>query len=86
MLLAGYGAAAGLIVWELSLDYEDKLAGIPGVAGLGVAGLTVVYGFIRPFVYQRNQRLTETADRINLMALPGERGGTVVRLSYTLKF
>jgi TolB-like protein len=85
-LLAGYGAAAGLIGWELSLDYEDKLAGIPGAVGLGVAGLTAVYGFIRPFVYQRNRGLTETADRINFALVPGERGGTVVRLSYTLKF
>ncbi|MDR1636227.1 MAG: penicillin-binding protein activator LpoB [Treponema sp.] len=85
-LLAGYGAAAGLIGWEVSLDYEDDLAGIPGTAGLVVAGLTAVYGFIRPVLYQRNRGLTERADRINLAVVPGEGGGTVVRLSYTLKF
>jgi hypothetical protein len=85
-LLAGYGAAAGLIVWELSLDYEDKLAGIPGAVGIGVAGVTVLYGFIRPFVYQRNRRLAGIADRVDIAIVPGNSGRKAVQLSYTLKF
>jgi hypothetical protein len=85
-LLAGYGAAAGLIVWDLSLKYEDNLAGIPGAIGLGVAGVTALYGFIRPIVYQRNRRLAGIADGIDLALVPGERGGEAVRLSYTLRF
>jgi hypothetical protein len=85
-LLAGYGAAAGLIVWDLSLKYEDTLAGIPGGVGIGVAGVTVLYGFIRPIVYQRNRRLAGIADRIDLAVVLGERGGEAVRLSYTLRF
>jgi curli biogenesis system outer membrane secretion channel CsgG len=85
-LLAGYGAAAGLIAWEMSLKYEDNMAGIPGIAGIGVAGVTALYGFIRPMVYQRNRRLTGIADRIDLAFVPGERGGEAVRLSYTLRF
>jgi hypothetical protein len=84
-IVAGYGAAAGLIAWELSMKYEDKLAGIPGTAGLGVAGVTAVYGFIRPMVYQKNRRLAGIADRINI-AVVSENRGEGIQLSYTLKF
>jgi hypothetical protein len=83
-LLAGYGAAAGLIAWEMSMNYEDQMAGIPGGIGLGVAGVTVLYGFIRPAVYRRNQWLAGIADRINIAFVPEHRNA--VRLSYPLKF
>jgi TolB-like protein len=85
-ILGGYGAAAGLIAWELSLDYEDSMAGIPGVIGLGVAGLTALYGFIRPALYNRNSALAFIADGISITAVPGNRGREAVRLSYTVKF
>jgi TolB-like protein len=85
-ILAGYGAAAGLIAWELSLEYEDKLAGIPGAVGLGVGGLTALYGFIRPAVYNRSRRLAEIADGIRIAAVPESRGSGAVQLSYTVKF
>jgi hypothetical protein len=85
-LLAGYGAAAGLIIWEMSMDYEDNLAGIPGTAGLGVAGLTAVYGFIRPMMYQRNREAAEIAERVQFAFVPDTRGGKALRLSYTLRF
>jgi curli biogenesis system outer membrane secretion channel CsgG len=86
VILTGYGAAAGLIFWELSLKYEDDLAGIPGTVGLGVAGVTVLYGFIRPVVFQKNQRLAAITDRIHLAVVPGNRGEEAVQLSYTLRF
>jgi hypothetical protein len=82
----GYGAAAGLIVWELSLAYEDDLAGIPGAVGLGVAGATVLFGFIRPMLYNRNHALAGIADGVNIAVVPGNRGEAAVRLSYTLRF
>jgi TolB-like protein len=85
-LLGAYAAAGGLIAWELVLPYHDKLAGIPGAVGLGVGGAAVLYGFIRPIVYHRNHRLAEAVGRIKLTALPGERGGTALRLSYTVEF
>jgi hypothetical protein len=85
-LLAGYGAAAGLLGWEMSLKYEDTLAGVPGMIGIGVAGLTAVYGFIRPVLYERNRRLTGITDRVDLAPVPGDRGVEALRLSYTLRF
>jgi TolB-like protein len=85
-LLGGYGAATGLIVWELSLKYEDSLAGIPGGIGLGVAGVTALYGFIRPAVYSRNRALAGIVEGLDIAAAPGRRGEQAVRLSYTLSF
>jgi hypothetical protein len=84
--LAGYGAAEGLIIWELSLAYEDDLAGIPGVVGLGVAGATALFGFIRPMLYNRSRALAGIADGVNLAVVPGNQGKAAVRLSYTLRF
>ncbi|MDR2782440.1 MAG: hypothetical protein LBB48_01110, partial [Treponema sp.] len=87
MTLVSYGAAFGLIGWELTLSYDDGLAGIPGAVGLGVIGFAVVYGFIRPFVYQKNRSLAEFMDGITIAAAPDERrGGTEVRVSWTLRF
>jgi hypothetical protein len=84
--LLSYGLAGGLIAWELTMDYEDDLAGIPGTVGLGVAGFAVLYGFIRPALYQRSRTLAGIMDGINIAALPGDRGGTAVQLSYTVKY
>jgi hypothetical protein len=80
--LLSYGAAAGLVYWEMTLAYEDDLAGIPGTVGLGVAGFALLYGFIRPAVFNSSRALAEIADGINVSAAPEGR----VLLSYTLKF
>jgi TolB-like protein len=85
-ILAGYGAAAGLIAWELSLEYEDDLAGIPGAVGLGVAGATALYGFIRPFIYEKHRALINQTDRISVFAAPGNSGTIALGLTYTLRF
>jgi TolB-like protein len=90
MTLISYGAAAGLIAWELSLDYEYELmgiefAGIPGGVGIGIAGFAVLYGFIRPAVFNNNQALAEIMDHIEIAVVP--RGGReAIRLAYTVKF
>jgi hypothetical protein len=84
--LVSYGAAAGLLGWEFTLSYSDDLAGIPGTVGLGVAGAAVVFGFIRPFMYQKNHALAGVMDGIQMGVAPVEGGGAAVRLSYTMRF
>jgi TolB-like protein len=85
--LLSYGAAAGLIAWDIyGLAYEDELAGIPGTVGLGAAGFAVLYGFIRPAVYNRSRPLAEIVDRLGVSIVPGSRGGKAALLSYTIKF
>jgi TolB-like protein len=85
-ILAGYGAAAGLVAWELGLDYEDAAAGVPGAVGIGVAGLTAVYGFIRPFLYEKHRALINQTDRISVFAAQGNGGTAALSLTYTLRF
>jgi hypothetical protein len=84
--LMGYGMAGVFIAWELSLDYYDDLVGIPGAIGLGVAGVTALYGFIRPAVYNRSRALAAVIDNIHVSVGLGPEHENVVRLSYTLRF
>jgi uncharacterized repeat protein (TIGR02543 family) len=84
--LLSYGAAAGLIYWEMTMDYDDDLAGIPGTVGLGVAGFAVVYGFIRPAVFANNRALAEIIDRIEIGVGPRPDGREAIRLTWTAKF
>jgi TolB-like protein len=86
LFLGGYAAAGGLIVWEMTLDYEDALAGIPGAIGLGVAGATALYGFIRPFIYEKHRALANQTDRIRVSIIPGNSGATALSLAYALQF
>jgi hypothetical protein len=87
-LLAGYAVAGGLIYYELTLEYEDELAGIPGAIGLGVAGATIVYGFIRPFFYHKKTQtaLINVLDRVHVAIIPDNTGIQAVGLSYTYQF
>jgi TolB-like protein len=87
VMLGGYAVAGGLVAYEmLLLTYDDDLAGIPGTIGLGVAGVTILYGFIAPLVYNRSPKVAMALDRVNLTVLPGETGKPAVRLSYSWKF
>jgi hypothetical protein len=85
-ILAGYAAAGGLIAWEMGLEYEDAAAGVPGAIGLGVAGATALYGFIRPFIYERHRALINQTDRISVFVVPGNSGAAALGLTYTLRF
>jgi hypothetical protein len=88
-LLAGYAAAGALIGVELgALEYEDDLAGVLGPIGVGVAGLTAVYGFIRPFIYHKSTRTTlvDVLDRVHIAIIPNTAGIHAVGLSYTYHY
>ncbi|GHV36896.1 hypothetical protein AGMMS49546_03200 [Spirochaetia bacterium] len=85
-LLGGYGLAGGLIAWELSLNHGDDLAGLPGPIGLGVAGLTAVYGFIRPWIYHKNPSVAAAADRIQIRVVSEKPGDRALHVSYTVSY
>jgi hypothetical protein len=87
VVLGGYAVAGGLIAYEvIALTYDDELAGIPGAIGLGVAGVTVAFGFVKPWLYNRSPKAATTLDRFNLTVVPGETGKPAVRLSYSWNF
>jgi TolB-like protein len=85
-LTGGYAVAAGLILWDIfGLSPGDDLAGIPGAVGFGVAGITALYGFIRPFIYQKPAS-NPALNGIDLLILPGNTGIKAVGFSYTHRF
>jgi hypothetical protein len=91
IIAGGYAAAAGLILWDiLGLEYEDKLAGIPGGIGLGVAGAAAVFGFVRPFFFHpSNQNPSPALSRpsgFDFELIPSAAKIPAPRLSYTWRF
>jgi hypothetical protein len=72
-----------------ALKYEDAAAGVLGPIGVGVASLTIVYGFVRPFIYHpKSARTTfvDVLDRTNIAVIPDTKGIKAVSLSYTYQF
>jgi hypothetical protein len=84
--LLSYGATAGLVAWEMSMSYDDGLAGIPGMVGIGTFSFAVVYGFIRPALYAKSRSATRIMDGINVGPAPGSQRPGAVQLSYTVNF
>lgn len=90
---AGYAAAIGLFVIEAAaLDWDSPAAGVPATIGVAALGLTIAYGFVRPFIYNRNPQMIAALDnmRVNIaptaangFETPGRPG---VRLAYSLQF
>jgi len=89
-ITAGYAAAAGLFVIEAAaLDWDSPAVGIPATAGVVVAGLTLAYGFARPFIYHRAPRITAVMDntQLKIVQTPGSGNGALAfQLSYSIKF
>ena len=90
-LTAGYAIAAGLIVLEVTaLDWDSPMVGVPITAGVSIAGLTLAYGFIRPFIYNRSSRMAYILDNTRTgMVMASDRSGNnapAFQLSYSIKF
>jgi len=90
-ITAGYSVAAGLFVIEATaLDWDSPAVGVPATIGVTVAGLTFVYGFIRPFIYNRSPQLASVMDNTHLkiVQLPDNSisGRTAFQLSYSIKY
>jgi hypothetical protein len=78
-LSAGYAAAAGLFVVEATaLDWDSPAVGIPATIGVTVAGITLVYGFARPFIYNRSPGLAAVMDntRTGIVLTSDKSGGS----------
>ena len=90
-LTAGYAITAGLFVVEaLVLDWDSPAAGIPATAGFAVAGVTIVYGFARPFIYHRSKRIAAIMDNTqpNIVMTSDSFGNHNIgfQIAYTIKF
>jgi len=90
-ITAGYAVAAGLFVIEATaLDWDNPAVGVPATIGVTVAGLTLVYGFARPFIYHYSPKLASVMDntQFKIVQLPDTSivGRTAFQLSYSIKF
>jgi hypothetical protein len=92
-LTGGYVVAAGLFVIEATaLDWDNPAVGVPATIGMTVAGLTVAYGFIRPFIYNRNPKAVALLDNTHFDIVPTAYTGNDkfadlgVRVTYSFKF
>jgi hypothetical protein len=94
IITSGYLLAAGLVAWEFYvLDYTDDPAGIPGAVGIGVAGVTTVFGILRPMFYHKAGLRGKAAAALggaHIAVIPAVSpqapGIKAVRLSYTIQF
>ena len=91
-LTACYAVTAGLFVIEATaLDWDNPAVGVPATIGVTVAGLTLVYGFARPFIYHYSPKLASVMDntQFKIVQLPdtSTAGHTAAfQLSYSVKF
>jgi hypothetical protein len=91
-LTAGYAVTAGLFVVEaLALNWDSPMVGVPATAGVVALGLTFVYGFIRPFLYNRSPNIAAIIDNTQpKMVLTSDKytgnSNFGFQMSYTLKF
>jgi hypothetical protein len=87
-----YVVAAGLMVVEAAaLDRDSPAAGVPATIGISMAGLTMIYGFVRPFIYNRSPQaasvLDNTRPRIDIVSGSyGENSIPSVQLSWSIQF
>jgi hypothetical protein len=92
---AGFAAAAALFIVEATmLDWDSPAVGIPATAGFAVTGLSIVYGFARPFIYNYSPKVTAVMDNSQLKIVKtkvdkpndGGNGALALQLSYSIKF
>jgi hypothetical protein len=92
-ITAGYVVAIGLFVVEAAvMDWDNPAVGAPATIGIAAAGLSIAYGFVRPFIYTRNSQAVAFLDnmRVDVVPVSGSgydvQNGHGIRLSYTIKF
>ena len=87
IIMGGYALATGLIVWELAgLSYDDAIAGIPGTIGLGLAGATMIFGFVKPFFFNKNPAFATIIDRVNVTPVYSGRQINAFQITYSYNF
>jgi hypothetical protein len=90
-LTTGYAVAAGLFAVEATaLDWDSPVVGVPATIGFSVAGLTLAYGFVRPYIYNRSPKVAVLLDNMKIEAGPAAAWNennsyyeTKFRLSYS---
>ena len=87
IITSGYAIAAGLTIYELTaLDWDHNLAAIPGTIGLGIAGTTLVFGFVRPLLYNMAPRVAAVMDKVQVVPAANSQNSGGLNIRYTHRF
>jgi TolB-like protein len=92
-ITAGYGLAVGLFAVEaVALDWDSPAVGIPATIGAAAAGLSIAYGFVRPYIHNRSPQAVAVLDTLRVTIVPAADHGSAaprrpgLQLAYSLKF
>ena len=90
-ITGGFTIAAVLMVIEAAaLDWDSPAVGVPATTGVIIAGLTMVYGFARPFIYNYSPQMAALMDntqpKIVLTSDSYENRNIGFQISHTVKF
>jgi len=89
-ITAGYAVATGLFIVEATaLDWDSPAVGVPATVGVVIGGLTLVYGFARPFIYHYSPRVAAVMDNTQFKIVKTSNTDNNVltfQLSYSIKF
>jgi hypothetical protein len=91
-ITAGYAAAVGLVFIEKFAikDWDNPAVGVAVTSGVAVAGLSLAYGFARPFIYNRAPRMAAVFDNadagIVMVSDPYGNRNAGFQATYTIKF
>jgi uncharacterized membrane protein len=91
IITGGYALTAGLFVTEIfAVDWDSPMYGVPATIGFSVAGLTLVYGFARPFIYNYSPKAAAVLDNVQpKIVLVSDTYGNYnfgLQLAYTFRF
>jgi hypothetical protein len=90
IITGGYAAAIGLLAWELSMSLYDKGSGVPGNIGIAAGIGTLVFSFVKPYLFEKKHRLASAIDNFDIALVSSERsksaGTSAVAIKYTYNF
>jgi hypothetical protein len=86
IVTSGLAATVGLIAWELSMTGGESAAGVPGSIGLAAGSLTLVFGFIKPFIFNYNHKLASAGGDFGISLVSDERYKSALSFRYKRSF
>jgi hypothetical protein len=81
----GYVASIALIAWELNLTRADTMAGVVGPIGVAAGVGTLVFGFVKPLIFNKN-RLASASGDFDITLVSSERNKNALAFTYTRSF
>jgi hypothetical protein len=86
VVTGGFAAALGLIAWEFNLARDDAMAGVIGPIGIGVGAASLIFGFVKPFVYNSNRQLASVMSNVDISLVSSGQNKKALAIKYTYSF